>query len=336
MKSDSGQPRIESDQAVTVPSLPRRRLGSTRLCVTPLCIGASPLASAPRLYGYEVDTERAVSTVLAALSSPINFLDTANGYGDNGESERRIGEGIRRAGGLPDSFVLATKADPDPVTGDFSGARVRRSVEESLDRLGLDHLQLLHLHDPERIGFRSTTESGGAVEALAALRDEGVVDYLGVAGGPIGLLRRYMATGVFDVVLTHNRYTLLDRSAEPLIKEAQASGTGLINAAPYGGGILAKGPAQQPKYGYEIDDVDVRRVVRQLERSCHRYGVPLAAAALQFSTRDPRIGSTVVGVSSPARIRRTLELFAWPIPAALWEELARDTGEMGSTVVGLP
>jgi D-threo-aldose 1-dehydrogenase len=324
------------DQAVAVPSLPRRRLGSTRLHVTQLCIGASPLASVPRLYGYGVDTERAVSTVLAALSSPINFLDTANGYGDNGESERRIGEGIRRAGGLPNSFVLATKADPDPVTGDFSGARVRRSVEESLDRLGLDHLQLLHLHDPERIGFDAATGSGGAVDALAALRDEGVVDYIGVAGGPIGLLQRYLGTGVFDVVLSHNRYTLLDRSAEPLIEEAQASGTGFINAAPYGGGILAKGPAQQPKYGYEIDDADVRRVVMQLEHSCRSYGVPLAAAALQFSTRDPRIDSTVVGVSSPARIRHTLELFAWPIPPALWEELTHNVEELGSTGIGLP
>ncbi|MCX2750074.1 aldo/keto reductase [Arthrobacter sp. MI7-26] len=114
----------------------------------------------PGLYGYEVGQERAVATVLSVFTSPINFMDTSNGYG-HGASERRIGEAIRRHGGLPSGFVLATKADPDPRNGDFSAARIRASVEESLERLGLDRLQLLYLHDPERLSFEEGMAVGG-------------------------------------------------------------------------------------------------------------------------------------------------------------------------------
>ncbi len=106
-----------------------------------------------------------VATAQRSLEGPFNFLDTSNGYSD-GESERRVGAALRAAGGLPPGFVLATKVDPDPQTGDFSGHRVLRSVEESLERLGLDRVQLLHLHYPERISFEECTAPGGALEAL--------------------------------------------------------------------------------------------------------------------------------------------------------------------------
>jgi len=125
-----------------------RELGGTGLLVSPVCIGTSPLASMPGLYGYEVGAKRAEATIEAALDGPLNFLDTSNNYGA-GSAETRIGAVLRRRGGLPPGFVLATKVDADPETGDFSGARVRRSVEESLERLGLDRVQLMYLHDPE-------------------------------------------------------------------------------------------------------------------------------------------------------------------------------------------
>ena len=139
----------------------RRMFGSTGLAVSPLCIGTSPLASNAGLYGYEVSAEQAISTVLSVFDSSLNFMDTSNGYGEDGASEKRIGEAIKRAGGLPKGFVLSTKVDPDPRTGDFSGARVRRSIEESLTRLGLDRVPLLSLHDPERISFAQAAASGG-------------------------------------------------------------------------------------------------------------------------------------------------------------------------------
>ena len=137
-------------------ALELRQLGRTGLLVTPLCVGTSPL-SMPALYGH-VEPARAVATVLAAFDGPLNFLDTSNEYG-GGESERLVGEAVRARGGLPIGFVLETKVDPDPRTGDFSGLRVRASVEESLARLGLDHITLLHFHDPERISFEDAMAS---------------------------------------------------------------------------------------------------------------------------------------------------------------------------------
>jgi D-threo-aldose 1-dehydrogenase len=305
-----------------VPVTAVRPLGRTGLHVTPICVGTSPLASMARLYGYEVPEERAVATVEAVFASAIDFIDTSNGYGDDGAAERRIGTAIRRRGGLPDGMVLATKVDPDPETGDFSGARVRASLEESMARLGIDHIQLLHLHDPERISFAQATAPGGPVEALARLRDEGIVDHLGVAGGPVALLRRYLDTGVFEVVLSHNRFTLLDRSAQHLFATAHDRGIGVLNAAPYGGGMLSLGPHRQPSYAYSHADDAVRDAADQMRQAAAAAGVPLAAAALQFSLRAPFIDSTVVGVSSPERIPAILDLAHIAIPDALWQELA--------------
>jgi D-threo-aldose 1-dehydrogenase len=299
-----------------------RPLGGTGLTVTGLCVGTSPLANMPNLYGYEVSEARAVATIDAVLDSPaVNFIDTSNGYGADGSAERRIGIALRNRGGLPAGTVLATKVDPDPRTGEYSGQRVRVSLEESLERLGLDHLELLHLHDPERITFEQATAPGGPVEALADLKRQGLVSHLGVAGGPVGLMRRYLDTGVFEVVLTHNRYTLLDRSAGALFRDAHERGIGVLNAAPYGGGMLAKGPAAQTKYAYGERDDGIAAAATAMGSAADRAGVPLAAAALQFSLRAPFIDSTVVGVSSPERVRQTLDLAGVPIPGELWAEL---------------
>ena len=217
--------------------------------------------------------------------------------------------------------MLATKVDPDPRTGDFSGERVRASLEESMERLGVDKIALLHLHDPERMSFEDAVAPGGPVEALVDLRERGLVDHLGVAGGPVGLLQQYLDTGEFEVVLSHNRYTLLDRSAEPLFRFAAARGLGVLNAAPYGGGMLSKGPSVQQKYAYGSRDDRIRQAAEAMEAACRRYDVPLAAAALQFSMRSELIDSTVVGVSSPERITQTIELAGVEIPDELGSEL---------------
>jgi D-threo-aldose 1-dehydrogenase len=303
------------------PELSPRPLGKTGLNVTPICVGTSPLASMANLYGYEVDEERAVATVLAVFDNPVNFIDTSNGYGEDGLAERRIGAAIRRVGGLPAHIVLATKVDPDPRTGDFSGDRVRASVEESMERLGVDRIALLHLHDPERISFTEGMAPDGPVRALVDLRERGLAEHLGVAGGPVGLLQQYVDTGEFEVVLSHNRYTLLDRSAERLFRTAAERGLGVLNAAPYGGGMLSKGPSQQQKYAYGSRDDRTRQAAEAMEAACQRHDVPLAAAALQFSLRSEVIDSTVIGVSSPERITQTLQLASVPIPDELWSEL---------------
>ncbi len=295
-------------------------LGSTGLQVTSLCLGTSPLASMKGIYGYEVPEAQAIETVEYAMGSAINFIDTSNGYGDDGAAERRIGAAIARVG-LPDDIVVATKVDPDPRTGDFSRDRVRASVEESLDRLGTDHIQLLHLHDPERMTFEEAVAAGGPVDALVALREEGLVSHLGVAGGPPALLQKYLDLEIFEVVLTHNRYTLVDRSARDLFETAHAAGIGTLNAAPYGGGMLAQGPAARPMYAYGIRADRIAVAAHQMQVLCDRAGVPLAAAALQFSMRAKFIDSTVVGMSSPKRLQETLQLAHLEIPETLWDQL---------------
>jgi D-threo-aldose 1-dehydrogenase len=306
---------------MTVRAADRRPLGGTGLQVSPVCIGTSPLASMPVLYGYEVHQDRAEATILATLRSPFNFIDTSNNYG-GGSAEVRIGRALAAAGGLPGGFVLATKVDADPDTGDFSGDRVMRSVEESLTRLGLDRVQLMYLHDPEyHLSFVEAMAPSGPVRALTELRDQGVLAHLGVAGGPVQLMRDFIATGEFDVVLSHNRFTLVDRSAGPLMDDARERGVAFVNGAPYGGGMLARGPAVQPKYAYHPASAALVAAVRAMERACRAHGVSMPAAALQFSLREPRVTSTVVGVSQPTRIAEITALMSEKIPDELWAEL---------------
>ena len=297
-----------------------RQLGTTPLQVSPICVGTSALGSFPAQYGYEVSDETAVATIARVFQGPFTFIDTSNEYG-GGDSEKRIGRAIRENGGVPDGFVIATKVDPLPGSSDFSGDRVRRSIEESLERLGLDTLQLVYLHDPEKITFEEATAPGGPLEALIELRDEGVISHLGVAGGPIDLELQYLATEAFDAVISHNRYTLVEQTAEPLLDDAVARGVAFINAAPFGGGMLVKGPKAVPRYCYApVDQATLDRVT-EMERLCADFGVPLAAAALQFSTRDHRVTATIVGMSEPRRIEQTVELLDVSIPDELWDAL---------------
>jgi D-threo-aldose 1-dehydrogenase len=140
------------------------------------------------------------------------------------------------------------------------------------------------------------------------------------------MLIRYVETGAFEAVITHNRYTLLNQSAEPLIEIAHQRGVGLLNAAPYGSGLLAKGPAAYPRYAYTPapDDLIVR--AQAIERICADYDIPIAAPALHFSLRDPRIVSTIVGMSRPERLQQTLELAAIAIPDEMWARLDEYVG----------
>ncbi|WP_431279364.1 aldo/keto reductase [Leifsonia poae] len=297
-----------------------KQFGRTDLTVSDVCVGTSALGSFPAQYGYEVDTETAVATIRRVFEGPFTFIDTSNEYG-GGDSEKRIGQAIRDNGGVPEGFVVATKVDPIPGTTDFSGDRVRRSVDESLERLGLDKLPLVYLHDPEKISFEEGVAPGGPLEALIALRDEGVIDYLGVAGGPIDLELQYLATEAFDAVISHNRFTLVDQSAEPLLDDAQARGVAFVNAAPFGGGMLVKGPDAVPTYCYAPVSDEVLERVRRMEALCAEHGVPLAAAALQFSLRDSRVTSTIVGMSEPKRVEQTAVLAGYDIPDTLWDAL---------------
>ncbi len=314
-------------QTETSGPLAPRPLGSTGLQVTPICIGTAPLGNMPETFAYSVGEERALATIRAFFTghgnsetSPFNFLDTAASYGD-GESERRIGIVLRELGGVPPGFVLATKADRDLQTGVFTGAQMRRSVERSLLLLGLEQLQLVYLHDPEHISFAEAMQPGGPVEVLQRCKEEGLIAHLGVAGGPIDMMIRFVETGLFEAAISHNRFTLLNREAEPLWDTCVRLGVAVLNAAPYGSGILAKGPGAYPRYMYDQASPELLRRARQMEATCQRHGLPLAAAALQFSLRDVRVTSTIVGITRPERLAETLKLAQHPIPDALWAEL---------------
>ena len=302
-------------------SLPRRTLGKTGLSVTPLCIGCAPLADMPETFSYGVSEEQALLTIRAIFASPINFIDTAASYGD-GESERRIGIVLRELGGLPPDFVLASKADRDLHTGEFSGPQMRRSVERSLRLLGLERLQLLYLHDPEHITFEEAMAPNGPVETLLQCQQEGLIEHLGVAGGPIDLMTRFVQTDLFSVAISHNRYTLLNTEANSFWDVCQQHNVAAVNAAPYGSGMLAKGTAAYPRYMYGEAPQEMIERTQQIEALCQQYNVPLAALALQFSLRNPRIASTIVGISRPERVTETVKLVRYPVPAALWHALS--------------
>jgi D-threo-aldose 1-dehydrogenase len=299
-----------------------RPLGETGLVVSAIGAGGGPLGSMPENFGRDVAADEGVATVRRILAGPITFLDTSNGYSD-GDSERRIGTALAEMGGLPDGFVLATKVDPGE-DGSFDSARVRRSFEESIDRLGLDRIQVLFLHDPEfALTFDEAMAPRGPVAELRRLKDEGLAGVIGVAGGDIAMMRRFVETGAFDVLLTHSRYSLVDRSADETIGVARERGVAVVNAAVLGGSILAVGTSGSTRYGYRQASPDTLAAIDAIEDVCRRVDIPLAAAAMQFSLRDERIGSTLVGFSRPERVEQTVRLAELPIPDELWSEVER-------------
>lgn len=297
----------------------RVELGATKLSVSRMCLGAAGWVDERSA---ESDS---VQTANRFFSGELNMIDTSNNYGF-GQSETRIGRVLHELGGLPDGFVLQTKLDRHPLTGSFSGDRMKRSLEESLSRLGVDHLAVLYLHDPENTTFDDTMSSGGAVETLIGFKEQGIVDHIGIAGAPIPMMIDYVDTGVFDVLITHSRYTVLDRSAEPLLARATAAGIGVLNAAPFGGGLLAEFPfaTQQPggaQYGYNEVHARTLQAATDIGQLLARHGIPIAAAALQWSLRDPRIHSTIVGALTAAQLDGLIRLGDHEISEQLWCEI---------------
>ncbi|TDE08324.1 aldo/keto reductase [Jiangella asiatica] len=298
------------------PVASERRLGSTGIPVTDLTIGTSSLGR-DTAAGSPAE-EAAVATARAMLTGPFALLDTSNTYG-GGRSEAVLGLARRTLGNA--SAGVVTKVDRDPETGAFGRERVLRSFEESIERLGVERVPVLHLHDPYSVSFAEATGPGGAVEALVELRDAGTVDAIGIAAGPIPLMTAYVDTGAFDVVLSHNRFTLVDRSAQSLFENARTRGMGVFNAAPFGAGILATGARTDASYAYRPAPPDLVAWVERAERICADHGTSLVAVALWFSIRSPLVDSTVVGASSASRLAELDALRSTPPPDAVWEEL---------------
>ena len=288
-------------------------------------IGASPVTLGTSGLGGHTEPgtageDAAVVVALDLFSSGHTFLDTSNNY-SMGRSEAVLGLAIARLGQGAAARVVS-KVDQDPETRAFDRDRVLRSFDETTARLGVERLPLLHLHDPYSVTFEEAVGPGGAVEGLVELRESGRVDAIGVAAAPVPLMARYVGTGLFDAVLIHNRFTVIDQSAAPVFADAKARGMTVFNAAPFGSGLLAKGPHEGAVYNYRPAGADLLAWTRRLQETCEAHCVSLPAVALHYSLRSPLVDSTVVGVVSPGRRAQLDELVATHIPDELWEELA--------------
>ncbi|MFT3671157.1 aldo/keto reductase [Aestuariivirga sp.] len=297
------------------------KLARADLSIPPLCLGMTALADMPDTYGYGVDEARAMRTLEAVFNGPIAFIDTSRNYG-LGRSEERIGKAIKARGGLPKGFLISSKLDRNMDTLNFDGARARQSVEESLKALGVSQIDLLHLHDPEYASdLKDVTGKGGAAEELFKMKEEGLCKAVGLAAGRTDIMMPMMRDFHFDAIITHNRYTLLNRHALPMLELAKSRDITVLNAAPYASGILAKGAAKAPLFAYMPAGDDIKSKANAIEALCAKHGVAMGAAALQFSMRSPYVASTICGVSSPERVQQTIDWANQVIPDALWKEL---------------
>ena len=299
----------------------KSRIKNSNIRISKLSFGTSALGDMPDTYGYSVDEGRARETINAIFESECNLIDTSRNYGF-GNAEKRIGQVIHERGGLPDDFVISTKLDRDMKTQKFDATRARKSIEESLDALKVDSIGLLHLHDPEHCrDITEITSQHGSLTELFKMKEEGLAETVGLAMGKTDLMLEIIKDWPFDAIINHNRFTILNRNADELYNYAYTNNISIINAAPYASGVLAKGTERSRLIAYsEATDKELEPV-KELEKICRKYNIPLPAAALQFSLNDKRISSTLVGVTKPKRVSDTIELSKFIIPNEAWDEI---------------
>jgi D-threo-aldose 1-dehydrogenase len=313
--------------------------------LTGLGLGGGPLGN---LF-YAVSDEQARATVDAAWDAGIRYFDTAPFYG-LGLAERRLGAALRdrprpqyvvstkvgrvlvpagpgRRPGAQDIFEIPGDRD---FEWDFSADGVRRSLAGSLERLGLDRVDLLLLHDPDE-HWRQAVEEG--FPALAALRDEGVVGAIGVGMNQAGMLADFVRETDVDLVLAAGTYTLLDqRAADELIPLCARRGVAVVAAALFHAGLLASHGYRPVRLkGYRPLEPEVWDRAAGIGEACARHGVPLLAAAVRFPLGHPQVRSVVVGCHTAAELSADAAAYRTPIPAAFWDEL-RERGLLRADV----
>lgn len=317
------------------------RLGSSDLKVTRLGFGCVPIAN---LYSI-VSDEDATATVRAAYNSGIRLFDTAPQYG-HGLAEHRLGDALRwhdRETLLISSKVgrLLRPVHPSKADGkqfkqilpylydfDYSYEAVMRSVEDSLNRLGMHRIDILLVHDidewshgdgwPEVLdGFMAS-----GYRALRKLRDEGVVSAIGGGMNFVESCRQMAMRGDFDCFLLAGRYTLLEQGAlDEFLPLCEKRDISLLVGGPYNSGILVTGSAANPHYNYVPAQNDIIERVKRIEAVCANHGVPLPAAALQFPLAHPNVASVVPGARSVNEIGANRQWFEYEIPGDFWLEL---------------
>lgn len=301
-----------------------------------LAFGAAAIAN---LYT-EVTDEQAHQAVSAAWQRGIRYYDTAPHYG-LGLSERRLGAVLRE---LPrEEYTVSTKvgrrlepsdAGGDDLAGgfavpathrrvwDFSEDGVRRTLEASLERLGLDRVDVVYLHDPDDHAEQAFREGYPALEKL---RSEGVVGAIGAGMNQAEMLTRFVRDTDVDVVLCAGRYTMLDQSAlTELLPAAVERGVRVVIGGAFNSGLLAD-PKPGATYNYAAAPDELLHKALRMKEIARRHGITLRAAALAFCMTHPAVTSVLVGARSAAEVHDCVDQFATPVPAAFWQEL-RETG----------
>ncbi|MFE9725794.1 aldo/keto reductase [Streptomyces sp. NPDC005794] len=314
----------------------RIRLGHSAVEITELAFGAAAIGN---LFT-EVDPGQAAAAVDAAWDEGIRYFDTAPHYG-LGLSERRLGEALRDR--PRDAYAVSTKAGRllDPLTPaeaaahhglsdgyavphthrrrwDFSADGIRRSIEESLGRLGLDRVDIVYLHDPDDHGEQVFREGYPALEELRA---EGMVGAIGAGMNQTAMLTRFLRETDVDAVLCAGRFTLLDRSAlDALLPEAAARGRSVVVGGVFNSGLLAD-PRPGATYDYAAAPAPLLERALRIRGIAEGHGVPLRAAALNHSLGHPAVAGVLVGTRSPDEVRDAAAQLRTPVPEALWDDL---------------
>jgi D-threo-aldose 1-dehydrogenase len=300
-------------------------LGKSGIEVSNLGFGSAPIGG---LYS-DIDQSRAIETIQYGLEQGITLFDTAPLYGQ-GRSEELLGHAL--AGVPRDSFVLSTKVgrvldmDSRTLSFDYSRDGVMRSLEGSLKRLKLDHVDILHIHDPDNHQDEALDE---AFPTLDDLRSQGVIRAIGAGMNQWEALDRFARNAEFDCFLLAGRYTLLEQRSMDFLEMCREKGIGILLGGVFNSGILATGPVQGAKYNYQDAPQPVLDHARNIHAVCERHGVALPAAALQFARANPCVTTLVVGAVSPQEIEMNLASLDTSIPAEFWHEL-REKGLISS------
>ncbi|MGW1214525.1 aldo/keto reductase [Streptomyces sp. NPDC002499] len=311
------------------------RLGRTKVHVSSLGFGAAPLGN---LYS-AINDDEARATVDAAWDAGLRYYDTAPHYG-LGLSERRLGEALAHR--PREEFAVSTKVgrllEPHPApTGsdlsaggfavpdtlirrpDYSRAGVLRSLATSLDRLGLDRVDIVYVHDPDD---HLDTAVGEAIPALLELRDQGVIGAVGVGANTVGPLLRTVTETDIDTVMVAGRWTLLDRTARPLLDACAARGVSLVAAAPFNSGLLSRPyPAADATFDYGPVPEQVLHRVHRLAEVCARHRMVLPHAALRFPLRSPEVACVVAGFRSADEVRAAARWTGVDLTDETWADL---------------
>ncbi len=304
-------------------------IGRTGLRVSRLGLGGVALSGAPPATDPQQTTpeNEAVAIIQRSLALGLHYLDTAPLYGV-GESEKRYGQALR--GQARGNYVLSTKVGRvlDPVAPgstqlqwsfDFSAQGVRRSFASSLERLGLEQVDILYIHDPDAHYQQALTE---ALPVLQELRAQGRVKAIGAGMNQWEMELQFARTGQCDCFLLAGRYTLLDQTALPeFLPYCAERHISVVAGGPYNSGILAVGPRAGATFNYRAASADMLDKARRIHEVCERYQVPLKAAALQFILAHPAIASVIPGARSVAEVEDNVRMVEFPIPPALWTAL---------------